>query len=158
LAARESDRPRVRVAAAILDDSGRVVLVRHRRGDARYHLLPGGGVEKGEALAEALVREVEEETGLQVVVGEPLFLSDTIAPNGGRHVINVVFAASIAGGEITRSPADDRVEAVDLIEPAALAGLDLRPPLAAELAEAAASGFAGPARYLGSLWAPEGGA
>ena len=155
MAARESDRPRVRVAAAILDERGRVVLVRHRFGSVRYHLLPGGGVEKGEALAEALIREVREETGLDVEVGEPLFVSDTIDPAGGRHVINITFSARITGGGVTVHPQDERVEAVDLVDPEDLEGLDLRPPFATQLAQAAQSGFGGPARYLGSLWAPE---
>jgi ADP-ribose pyrophosphatase YjhB (NUDIX family) len=154
LAARGSDRPRVRVAAAILDEGGRVVLVRHRHGSVRYHLLPGGGVETGESLADALIREVREETGLQVEVGEPLFVSDTIDPAGGRHVVNLTFSAHIAGGRLTEHPQDERIEAVDLVEPEALAELDLRPPFAAELAQAAEIGFTGPARYLGSLWAP----
>ena len=112
-------------------------------------------MEKGEALASALVREVREETGLEVTVGEPLFVSDTIDPSGGRHVVNLTFAARITGGGVTDRPSDDRVEAVDLVEPSALMDLDLRPPFASELARAAAEGFSGPARYLGSLWAPE---
>jgi 8-oxo-dGTP diphosphatase len=145
----------VRVAAAILDDAGRVVLVRHRSGDLRYHLLPGGGVDHGEAIGRALVREVREETGLAIEVGEPLFVSDTIDPEGGRHVINLTFSARIVGGAITDAPEDPRVEGVDLVAPEELCALDLRPPFAAELAAAASVGFAGPARYLGSLWAPE---
>jgi 8-oxo-dGTP diphosphatase len=155
LAARESSRPRIRVAAAILDGEGRVVLVRHRHGSLRYHLLPGGGVETGEPLGEALVREVREETGLEVQVGEPLFVSDTIDPGGARHVVNITFSARIVGGAVTDEPEDARIEAVDLVAPEGLAALDLRPPFAAQLAESAAHGFSGPARYLGSLWVPE---
>jgi 8-oxo-dGTP diphosphatase len=156
LAPRESELPRVRVAAVLLDADGRIVLVRHRRGDSVYHLLPGGGVEAGETLEVALVREVREETGFDVALGEPLFINDTIDPAfGGRHIVNITFRAQITGGAITDDPVDDRIEAVEIVDPAVLVTLDLRPPLAAEVTTAIEEGFVGPARYVGSLWAPE---
>ena len=46
--------PRVRVAAVLLHQ-GRIVVVRHSRDGKDYHLLPGGGVEPGETLEQALV-------------------------------------------------------------------------------------------------------
>jgi ADP-ribose pyrophosphatase YjhB (NUDIX family) len=144
------------VAAVVLDPIGRIVLVRHRRGDSVYHLLPGGGVEARETLEEALVREVREETGFEVALGEPLFINDTIDPAaGGRHIVNITFRARITGGAVTDHPIDDRIEAVEIIDPSQLAGLDLRPPLSAEVIDVIAQGFVGPARYLGPLWAPE---
>lgn len=150
--------PRVRVAAVMIDDEGRLVLVRHRRGDHVYHLLPGGGVESRETLEEALQREALEETGLFIEVGQPLFINDTIDPDaGGRHIVNITFRAAVTGGTITDSPVDDRIEAVELVEPADVVGMDLRPPLARELLAAIEEGFVGPARYLGPLWAPEAG-
>jgi ADP-ribose pyrophosphatase YjhB (NUDIX family) len=156
LAARGPDLPRVRVAALLVDDEGRVVLVRHRRGPAVYHLLPGGGVEARETLAEALEREALEETGLEIEVGAPILLNDTLDPRpGGRHIVNITFAARITGGAVTDDPVDDRVEAVELVAPASLGDLDLRPPLAGPLAECLEQGCRGPARYLGPLWAPE---
>ncbi len=157
MAAPASERPRIRVGALILASDGRVVLVRHRRGDSTYHLLPGGGVEHGETLGGALMREVWEETGLEIEPGEIVLVNDTIEPrDGGRHVVNITFAASIVGGSVTEAPQDPRVEAVELVPPASLASLDLRPPLAAALAQVLAGN--GPcARYLGPLWAPEGG-
>jgi ADP-ribose pyrophosphatase YjhB (NUDIX family) len=140
----------------MLDDEGRIVLVRHRRGASVYHLLPGGGVEAGETLAEALLREVREETGFEVAIGEPLFINDTIDPaSGGRHIVNVTFRARITGGAVTDDPVDDRIEGVEIVDPETLASLDLRPPLAAEVIDAIRDGFVGPARYLGPLWAPE---
>jgi 8-oxo-dGTP diphosphatase len=145
---------RVRVAAVLMHE-GRLVLVRHRAGSSTYHLLPGGGVEVGETLSDALGREVFEETGLRYRLVRPLFLSDTIDPAGGRHIINITFLGEIVGGDI-RPPADDpRVEAVELVDPEALPVMDLRPPIASQLLEAIRSGFAGEAHYLGSLWVEE---
>jgi ADP-ribose pyrophosphatase YjhB (NUDIX family) len=153
LAQPASDSPRVRVAALMQLD-GRVVLVRHRAGRSVYHLLPGGGVRYRETLEDALVREVAEETGLECHIGRPLLISDTRDPLGSRHVVNITFAADVTGGAITRSPADARVEAVDLVAAGELGSLDLRPPIADEIA--AFVGDPGiPAIYLGSRFTPE---
>ena len=140
----------MRVAALMLLD-GKVVLVRHRARDSTYHLLPGGGVGYREALGDALVREVAEETGLCVEIGRPLLINDTIDPNGCRHVVNITFLASVVGGEVTDSPQDQRVESVDLVEATSLGELDLRPPLA-DAITAFIEGDDTSARYLGSLF------
>src|SRR3989454_10380372 len=64
----ESSPPifRIGVYALIFDDQGRILLG-HRR-DIDWWNLPGGGMEAGETVDEALQREVREETGLEVEV------------------------------------------------------------------------------------------
>jgi mutator protein MutT len=63
-------RPEVCVGAVILDDD-RLLLIRRGHGPAAGDWsLPGGRVEFGETMAEALVREVQEETGLEVALGD----------------------------------------------------------------------------------------
>ncbi len=146
-----SDAPRVRVAALMMLD-GKVVTVRHRAGAAVYHLLPGGGVDYRETLESALLREIREETGLEARVGSPLFINDTIDPRGARHLVNITFAAQVTGGAVTDSPLDDRVEAVELVDPADLEKLDMRPPIATHLLEYLRSPENACARYLGPLF------
>ncbi len=59
---------RIGVFALIFDDEGRILLG-HRR-DVDWWNLPGGGMEAGETVDEALCREVREETGLEVEIGQ----------------------------------------------------------------------------------------
>jgi len=143
--------PRIRVAAVIPDDEG-LVLVRHRKDGEVYDLLPGGGVERGETLEEALRREVLEETGLTCDVGHPLFINDSIAPDGSRHVVQITFLATRTGGEIDMDPADERVLAAHFVPVDLLAYLDLRPPMAEQLLAAATAGYPATTLYLGALW------
>lgn len=150
MARRGSECPRVRVAALIVID-GRIVLVRHRAGDSTYHLLPGGGVDYRETLEKALEREVLEETGLHVAVGRPILLNDTIDPMGPRHVVNITFDTRVTGGNLLEVSADPRVEAIELVTPDVLSGLDFRPPMADEVA-GFVTGRITEAMYLGSLF------
>ncbi|MDZ4063646.1 MAG: NUDIX hydrolase [Coriobacteriia bacterium] len=146
--------PRVRVAALLLlGDS--IVTVRHRRGNATYHLLPGGGVDWGEPLAQALMREVAEETGLTCAVGRPIVVNDTIAPDGSRHIVNITFECSVTGGAITKQPLDPRVEAVELVAPSDITSLDLRPPIASHLLAALDCVTSREAIYVASLYTPD---
>jgi 8-oxo-dGTP diphosphatase len=141
----------------VLPFEGGIVLVRHLRAGTTYHLLPGGGVEQGETVAEALRREVLEETGLECEVVAPLFISDSIDPDGSRHMVQLTFLARILGGDLTTRPVDPAVVSVEVIDPEDLATLDLRPPMAEALLDASRDSFDVPARYLGALWAFEDG-
>jgi ADP-ribose pyrophosphatase YjhB (NUDIX family) len=140
--------------AAVIIAEGSLLLVRQSRGTGHYHLLPGGGVETGESLETALVREVAEETGLLVRLVRPLFVSDSIAPDRSRHLVNLTFLVAIEAGEITLPP-DPSILGLDLVSRSELTSIDLRPPLAEHLARAWAADFDVPASYLGPLWKDE---
>ncbi|PKL91128.1 MAG: NUDIX hydrolase [Candidatus Goldiibacteriota bacterium HGW-Goldbacteria-1] len=89
---------RIRVAGICLDKNNRLLLVNHQKNGKSYWLLPGGGVEYGETLHEALKREFMEEMSLNVKkAGELLFVNDSIYPGGKRHVINMYFRVRVSG-------------------------------------------------------------
>lgn len=86
----EKIRPRVRVAGILIED-GRILLIEHTKNDKKYWLVPGGGVDWGESASAALIREFKEETSLDIEVEKFLFISETIAPDRQKHVINLYF-------------------------------------------------------------------
>ena len=86
----EKIRPRVRVAGILIEDD-RILLIEHTKNNRKYWLVPGGGVDWGESAAEALIREFKEETSLDIEVEKFLFISETIAPDRQKHVINLYF-------------------------------------------------------------------
>jgi 8-oxo-dGTP diphosphatase len=117
-------RPFLAVSAAILRD-GKVLVVRRARKPAlKLYTLPGGVVEAGETLAEAVKREVREETALDV---EPVALAghrEVIARDAQgrtkRHFVILSFACRWLAGE----PAlNEELDDARWLKPAELAGL-----------------------------------
>lgn len=146
-------QPRVRVAVVITKGDS-ILLVQHRKGAHRYWLLPGGGLDFGETIAEAARRELWEETGLDIRVTGYLYLSEAIAPDGTRHMVQVTLRAELVEEAPFVIPEDDVIEAVTWVPFAELEGLDLRPSMAAPLTRSHAEGFAHEMRFLETPWTP----
>jgi ADP-ribose pyrophosphatase YjhB (NUDIX family) len=89
---------RVRVTGIVIED-GRMLLLNQDTGTGRSWSLPGGKVEEGESLAAALVREMREETGLQVEPGRLLYVCDHL-PGNGTHIVHMTFEARPTGGTV----------------------------------------------------------
>jgi 8-oxo-dGTP diphosphatase len=93
-------RPQLAVSGAIFRD-GRILLVRRARSPAKgVYTLPGGRVEFGEPLHEALRREIDEETGLAIdILGLAGWREVLPAAGGGGHYVILPFAARWRAGE-----------------------------------------------------------
>ena len=83
----------MRCSAVVFRDES-VLLVRRDRAGETDWVLPGGTPRRGESTASCVRREVEEETGLAVTVGNVAFVLEAGAPDGGRRTLDLVFTAS----------------------------------------------------------------
>jgi ADP-ribose pyrophosphatase YjhB (NUDIX family) len=101
-------------SAVVVDDQGRVLL--HRRRDNDKWALPGGKMELGESLGGCAVREVKEETGLDVeltgIVGIYSDPKHVFSYDDGevRQEFSICFSAKITGGQLTASEESFEVE------------------------------------------------
>ncbi|HZT27840.1 MAG TPA: NUDIX hydrolase [Pseudolabrys sp.] len=131
------ERPYLAVSAAIVRD-GKVLVVRRARQPAlNLYTLPGGAVESGETLHEAVKREVREETRLEI---EPVTLAgyrEAIVRDGAgkveRHFVILCFASRFLAGEIKLN---EELDEARWLAPAALPGLKTTEGLAEIVAAA----------------------
>ncbi len=139
---------RVRVAGILITGEG-LLLIAHKKDNDIYWLLPGGGVDYGESLSEALVREFVEELNINISVSDLALISDSIDPNGNRHIVNICFICEYTGGEYLLGE-EGRLHDFCFFKRDEIPNIKLFPPINNELLSIMDSGVSG--KYIGKLW------
>jgi 8-oxo-dGTP diphosphatase len=148
--------PRIRVSAILRRDD-RILLCRHEKGGKDHWLLPGGGVNSGESLVDALHRELLEEVGIkdELPVEGPVAIVNSIAPQrsfAAKHVVHIIFAGDLGARSLeTVSSRDAAVRGHRLFGVGDLDEIVLHPPIQRFLMRWRPGD---PVVYLGPLWAP----
>jgi ADP-ribose pyrophosphatase YjhB (NUDIX family) len=133
---------RVKVRAVIMRD-GRLLVSRERRRGREHILLPGGRVQDGESITGALVRELGEETGLDVVPERLLYVAEVVGTYG-IHDLNLIWLAKLRNPGVTI----DEEMLIALDSPTAHV---VMPPVLEEIAADAQSGWPAEPRWLGNI-------
>jgi 8-oxo-dGTP diphosphatase len=147
--------PRIRVSA-IIRWQGRVLLCRQEKPGKQYWLLPGGGVDGGETLMEALRRELREELSIAVDAQfeGPVAIVDSIAPKevaSKKHVVHIIFSTDLSHRSLEEVETNDvAVRGARLFTHEELEDIVVHPPIKRFLSRWEPGD---PAVYLGSLWA-----
>ena len=115
--------PQLAVSAAIFRDD-KILLVRRARSPAKgFYSLPGGRVEFGESLHDALHREVDEETALKIeIIGLAGWREVVPGTSGGGHYLIMSFAARWVSGEVVLN---DELDDFKWLAPDAIGDLKL---------------------------------
>jgi ADP-ribose pyrophosphatase YjhB (NUDIX family) len=134
---------RVRVTGVVVED-GRILLLNQDTDTGRSWSLPGGKLEAGETLAQALVREMKEETGLDIEPGRLLYVCDHLP----AQVVHMTFEARRTGGtlgDIMAGADTTPIRGVDFVPVAKLPELGF----SERFAELVTAGFPGAGSYVG---------
>ncbi|MFJ6203842.1 NUDIX hydrolase [Bacillus pumilus] len=97
------------VSAIIYDEEENMLMVKNVKG---YWELPGGAVEKGEHLKQAVIREVKEETGYVCKVNELHSVREAFFQDKKHHALMITFFAEITGGQMSILDPDHDIEEV----------------------------------------------
>lgn len=82
----------------ILIENNEILLVKQKLSDKRNWSLPGGRLERGETLSQGLIREMKEETGLDVELVRMLYVCDVASSS--NTILHITFLIKRVGGEI----------------------------------------------------------
>ncbi len=130
------------VTAAVRHEDGRLLLI--HKVDNDFWALPGGAMDRGESVAAAAVREVEEETGVKVeltgLVGIYTDPGHVMAYDDGevRQEFSVCFHARVISGEPRHD--SNETKAAKWVAPADVAGLTIHPSMWRRIDDALAGG------------------
>lgn len=97
-------KPNVSVRAVIVQDDKLLIVNGDGAGD--FWCLPGGRLDYGEDLKSGITREVKEETGLDIKVGDAVAVSEFIKEEDTFHNVDIFFRCEIVAGELSKDWVD----------------------------------------------------
>jgi len=123
---------KVRPSIAIIENN-HLLLMQYRYGTTSVYNLPGGNVDKGETLAETVVRELMEELGIDVEIGMMILSGDVIMSEGKLDILHCVFEGKILAGNPVLNPAETSALAVVWMPLVDLHSVEMYPNVGAAL-------------------------
>jgi len=128
-----ADKVGIRPAAIVIKD-GKVLLVRSKYGEEEFYLFPGGGLEFGETIEEAAIRETFEETGVKIKIKNLFHVNEYIsADDWSKRSVSVFFIAEFV--ETLKPTTDDggKVKEIKWVRLEELKEYDVRPKKVVEM-------------------------
>ena len=117
--------PRIRVAGFYCKN-GKILFVKHRKGNKEYYLLPGGGQKFGETFIETLEREIKEELSVACTVKNFVHIGENVRSDKKKHRIQIVFSMDLNPDDLQLGE-DPAVHGFQFLTPEEVLTFDTRP-------------------------------
>jgi 8-oxo-dGTP diphosphatase len=113
-----TDKPRVGLGIIILNDEGKVLIGKRKGGHAQKYSIPGGSLELGESFEKGAIREIKEETNLDIFEPKVIAITNNLETfkNEGKHFISIALLASKYSGEF-KNMEPDKCEGWEWLDP-----------------------------------------
>jgi len=130
-----AERIGIRPCTILIKDNKVLCILQKSSNGEEFYLFPGGGIEKGETIMEAAIREAFEETGFKVEIHKLVYLDDYIK-TVNKRCVNMVFLGEIIGGDLEDGEKDGgKVKRIEWIDLNKFKDIDFRPKTIAERLE-----------------------
>jgi ADP-ribose pyrophosphatase YjhB (NUDIX family) len=139
---------KIRPAVAIIEDE-KILTMHYQYGGQDVYNLPGGNLEFGESLTLALTRELEEELGITIEIGELMMVGEVHFSDLQKQTIHFIFEGKILEGTPTLNPEHTSALAIRWLSMEELEDVNLYPNISKSLEKYLSGNL--PDRYIGKL-------
>ncbi len=130
-----SEKIGIRPATVVIKGK-KVLLVKSKYKDGEFYLFPGGGIEFGETVEDAAIRETLEETGVKVRIKDLFHVNEYIyAKDWSKRSMTIFFTAEAIEVSEPRTNDGGKIKRVEWIELKDLSKFDIRPRRVADMVE-----------------------
>lgn len=135
--------------AILIIENQRVLTMQYQYGGQEVFNLPGGNLELGEHLSDALAREMQEELGIEVAVGELILVGEVYFEERKKHTLHLLFEGKITAGVPALNPAETSALAIKWLDVNDLEKINLYPNLSKQIREHLAGKLSN--KYIGKI-------
>lgn len=135
--------------AILIFDNQQILTMQYNYGGQEVYNLPGGNLELGEHLSDALAREMQEELGIEVAVGEMILVGEVYFEDRKKHTLHILFEGKITSGIPTINPKETSALAIKWLAVNDLEKVNLYPNLSKQIQEYFAGKLSN--KYIGKI-------
>ncbi len=135
--------------AILIVENKRILTMQYNYGGQEVFNLPGGNLEFGEHLAEALAREMQEEMGIEVSVGELLMVGEVFFEEQKKQTFHFIFEGNIIEGIPILNPKETSAIAIKWLTINELSSVNLYPNISEKLLQYFRGSL--PDKYIGKI-------
>ncbi len=135
--------------ALVVSERNHILLMKYQYGNEFVYNLPGGNSDPGETFPETIVRECQEELGVEVEVGNMCMLGEIHASDKREASVHVLFEGKIISGIPVLQPENTSAQEIVWVSIAEITKINLYPNVALELQDMLFSQKSG--KYIGVI-------